>query len=164
MKIPCAQCGQRLEIDDEYAGHTVCCPICEQEFRLPAILQPMAKPANRYGRWIIGGLAVALAIVSALITLAAVRHKKPLLGPLVAGQIQPELLSSNKPQTPMANSAAHADIDPKLAFRAADAGGLSFGTGIVKGSLTKDGLSEGLKTVTLVDGKPIPQMTKPLPD
>ena len=40
MKIPCSNCGQRLEIPEELAGQTIECPACKASLAVPAIEAP----------------------------------------------------------------------------------------------------------------------------
>jgi len=44
MKIPCSNCGQRLDIPEELAGQTIDCPACGTALAVPA-LAPQPPPA-----------------------------------------------------------------------------------------------------------------------
>jgi len=44
MKFDCPHCAQILEVADEWSGHAVDCPICQQAFTVPAVAVAMAIP------------------------------------------------------------------------------------------------------------------------
>ena len=44
MKIPCSNCGQRLEIPEELAGQTIECPACNASLAVPSIEAPPPAP------------------------------------------------------------------------------------------------------------------------
>lgn len=50
IEVECAGCGQRLEVDEQFAGKTATCPVCHTEFEVPAshVVAAVAEPAVWY--------------------------------------------------------------------------------------------------------------------
>lgn len=45
IKLVCEGCGRQLEVDEQYAGRTVVCPVCQAEFTTPAPEAANSDPA-----------------------------------------------------------------------------------------------------------------------